>query len=91
MGIPQEKQPEIFEMFRQLENAETRKFGGLGGGLFIVKKFTEMLGGTVTVESTLNRGSTFTVAIPLELQARNIPCSPPDSEDRKTRNLRTPG
>jgi signal transduction histidine kinase/FixJ family two-component response regulator len=67
IGIPKEKLPDIFQMFRQLDSSTTRKYGGLGVGLFIVKKFTEMLGGTVTVESELDKGSTFTATIPVEV------------------------
>ena len=65
IGIPKDKLLDIFEMFRQVDGSETRKYEGIGVGLFIVKKFTEMLGGTVTVESELDKGSTFTVAIPV--------------------------
>jgi signal transduction histidine kinase/FixJ family two-component response regulator len=67
IGIPEEKLPDIFQMFRQLDSSTTRKYGGLGVGLFIVKKLTEMLGGKVTVESELDKGSTFTVTIPVEV------------------------
>jgi signal transduction histidine kinase/FixJ family two-component response regulator len=67
IGIPKDKLRDIFEMFRQVDSSETRKYGGMGVGLFIVKKFTEMLGGTVTVESELTKGSTFTVTIPVEI------------------------
>jgi signal transduction histidine kinase len=67
IGIPKEKLRDIFQTFRQLDSSTTRKYGGLGVGLFIVKKLTEMLGGTVTVESELDKGSTFTATIPVEV------------------------
>ena len=66
IGIPEEKLADIFEMFRQVDSSVTRKYEGIGVGLFIAQKFTEMLGGMITVESELNSGSTFTVTIPVE-------------------------
>ncbi len=71
VGIPQEKLPIIFEMFRQLDSSDTRQYEGVGLGLFIVRKFTEMLGGKVDVESDLGKGSIFTIAIPAEVVISN--------------------
>jgi signal transduction histidine kinase len=63
-GIQEDLLPSIFEMFRQLDSSATRTHGGAGLGLYIVKQYTEALGGKIHVESEVGAGSVFTVAIP---------------------------
>ncbi|HEX2089719.1 MAG TPA: ATP-binding protein [Actinomycetota bacterium] len=64
MGIPSRDQSRIFERFYRVDRARSRETGGTGLGLSIVKHVAENHGGSVSVESELGRGSTFTVRIP---------------------------
>jgi signal transduction histidine kinase len=64
IGIPKEKLPMIFEMFRQVDSSATRPQGGVGLGLFIVKEFAGYLEGDILVQSEVGRGSTFTLTLP---------------------------
>jgi signal transduction histidine kinase len=64
VGIPLDQQSEIFEAFRQGGAANVRGLAGVGLGLHIVKRFVDLLGGTITVESEVGKGSTFRVQLP---------------------------
>jgi CheY-like chemotaxis protein len=65
IGIPRGKQATIFEKFTQADTSTTRKYGGTGLGLTICRQLTELMGGTISVESEPGQGSVFTVRIPL--------------------------
>jgi signal transduction histidine kinase len=64
MGIPKEAHALIFEKFQQADPSSTRIYGGIGLGLYIVKVFTDLLGGTISLESEPEKGSTFTLSLP---------------------------
>lgn len=63
IGIPTAKQISIFENFVQADDSDTRQFGGTGLGLAIVRRLTEMMGGTIAVQSDPSVGSTFSIVL----------------------------
>ncbi len=65
VGIAPDKLPSLFEKFTQADNSATRRFGGTGLGLAICRELTQMMGGSIHVESREGEGSTFTVELPL--------------------------
>lgn len=65
IGLTKEQADKLFHSFTQADNTTTRKFGGTGLGLAISKKFVEMMGGRIWVESTLGKGSEFIFEVDL--------------------------
>ena len=66
IGIPQEKLIHLFEPFTQVDASTTRIYGGTGLGLAIVKKLCELMGGSLNVESEVDKGSCFEFKVPLQ-------------------------
>ena len=71
IGIPKEKLNHIFDRFKQVDESTTRKYGGTGLGLSICKELTVLLKGTIEVNSTVKKGTTFEVVIPKNLHFIN--------------------
>lgn len=67
IGIEEQNIPFIFDEFRQADESTSRKYGGTGLGLSIVKKYAELIGGKISVESTPEHGSTFTLTLPISI------------------------
>jgi signal transduction histidine kinase len=64
IGIPEMALAHIFEEFQQVDSSTTREYGGTGLGLTISRQFARLMGGDITVQSTVGTGSTFTLTLP---------------------------
>ena len=82
IGIPQEKLGQIFERFTQADSSTTRRFGGSGLGLTISKRLVELMGGSIWVESSVDKGSIFGLIVPFEVWlVANQPMAAPIGAD----------
>lgn len=77
IGISPEQQQRIFGLFTQGDESSTRKYGGTGLGLTLSRRFCQLLGGSIAVDSQVDRGSTFTVRLPAEVSKT---CVKPQSD-----------
>jgi len=94
VGIAKEKHELIFDSFCQADGSTTRQFGGTGLGLAITKKLSLMLGGSISVESKLSTGSTFSLNIPVKTDKKIISNKKentvnPESFDQNPENKQT--
>lgn len=73
IGIRSEDVKHIFEEFRQVDGSSTRSYGGSGLGLAIARRYSELLGGEIRVQSEVGAGSTFTLELPAEPPEPGVP------------------
>lgn len=89
IGIPKNKIENIFENFQQASNGTTRLYGGTGLGLAIVKQLVEPQGGTITVKSKIDVGSTFSFILSFQKTKDVVPVEIPIPElDKKKTNIK---
>ena len=80
IGMTPEQLTSLFRPFTQADASTTRHFGGTGLGLAITRRFCELMGGTVSVESVHGKGSTFTMIIPRHVVPRSLDVDHTDRE-----------
>jgi signal transduction histidine kinase/ActR/RegA family two-component response regulator len=81
IGIPADKQGQVFEAFKQVDGSTSRRYGGTGLGLTISRQLADLLGGQIRVQSILNSGSTFTLLLPHDM---NLEAPADDEASRRS-------
>lgn len=72
IGIPEDRLDTIFDKFEQVDGSLTRKYRGSGLGLTICKKIVELMKGSIVVKSEVNKGSIFTITLPVKIQQNEV-------------------
>lgn len=85
IGMTQEQQQKLFKPFSQGDQSISHKYGGTGLGLAISQRFCQMLGGKITVQSELGKGSTFRVSLPRGAEDRGL--SAPALREQRTTSV----
>ncbi len=91
IGIPEDKLDKVFEEFAQADETTTKNYGGTGLGLALVKRFCEMMGGRIWVESTMGEGSSFILELPATMveQEEGSAEDQVDESDQPSKGIRT--
>ena len=87
IGMTTEQVGQLFQEFVQVDASTTRQYGGTGLGLAISRRFCQMMGGDITVASTLGRGSTFTIRLPMEVREQGSTHGPAGEEGHPMSSL----
>ncbi len=72
IGISDEQQQKLFQPFQQGDSSITRRYGGTGLGLVICQRLAEIMGGTISVSSQIQKGTTFSLALPMKISREKI-------------------